>query len=108
MARVCYERLNHSGRTISRDQYEEMRERTATRMATDEGRQVYNQRAHIAETPFAILKAAMGLRQFLLRGLPKVKTEWRWAATAFNLRKLVREIARLRAECAPSGVQLEG
>ena len=32
---------------------------------------------------------AMGLRQFLLRGLEKVKTEWRWACTAFNLGKLV-------------------
>jgi len=77
-------------------------------MATDEGRQVYNQRAHMAETPFGIIKAAIGIRQFLLRGLPKVKTEWRWAATAFNLGKLVREIARLRAEYAPTSVQLEG
>jgi transposase len=108
LARVCYERLSHSGRTISRDAYEDLRERTATRMASAEGQRLYQQRAHIAETPFAILKAAIGLRQFLLRGLPKVKTEWRWAATAFNLGKLVREIARLRAECAPSGVQLEG
>ena len=108
LARVCYDRLSHSGRTISRDEYEDLRERTATRMASDEGQRLYQQRAHIAETPFAILKAAIGLRQFLLRGLPKVKTEWRWAATAFNLGKLVREIARLRAECAPSGVQLAG
>ncbi len=108
LAGVCFARKSHSGRTISRDQYEEMRERTATRMATDEGRQVYNQRAHIAETPFGFIKAAIGLRQFLLRGLPKVKTEWRWAATAFNLGKLVREIAQLRAECASMSVQTEG
>ena len=76
-------------------------------MATDEGRQLYNQRSHMAETPFGIIKATIGLRQFLLRGLAKVKTEWRWAATAFNLGKLVREIARLRAECASSSAQLE-
>jgi transposase len=108
LAGVCYVRVSHSGRTISRDQYEPMRERTATRMATVEGRQLYNQRPHMAETPFGIIKAAIGLRQFLLRGLPKVKTEWRWAATAFNLGKLVREIARLRAECASLSVQVAG
>ena len=108
LAGVCFARKSHSGRTISRDQYEAMRERTATRMATDEGREVYQQRAHMAETPFGIIKAAIGLRQFLLRGLPKVKTEWRWAATAFNLGKLVREIARLRAECASLSVQVAG
>jgi len=70
----------------------------ATRMATASARQRYNQRPRIAETTFGILKSVLGLRQFLLRGLEKVKTEWRWACTAFNLVKLVRHIARLRAE----------
>ncbi len=46
----------------------------------------------------------MGLRQFLLRGLEKVKTEWRWAATAFNIVKLVRGIGRLRAQFAEIAV----
>jgi transposase len=35
-----------------------------------------------------------------LQALDKVKTEWRWAVTAFNVVKLVRAIGRLRAECA--------
>ncbi len=67
-------------------------------MAGESAREVYNQRPRIAETTFGNLKLIMGLRQFLLRGLEKVKTEWSWAATAFNLGKLVREIVRLRAE----------
>ena len=57
-------------------------------------------RLHAGETPFAVIKAAMGLRQFLLRGLDHVKTEWLWACTAFNLAKLIRDVARLRAEFA--------
>jgi transposase len=89
------------GRTITRDEYEEVRARTASRMASAPGRELYKQRPRIAETPFGILKSVMGLRQFLLRGLEKVKTEWRWATTAFNIVKLVRETARLRAELAP-------
>jgi transposase len=97
LAAACLSSQSRRGRTITRDPYEEVRERTAARMATESGRQRYRQRGRIAETPFAILKSVMGLRQFLLRGLEKVKTEWRWAATAFNLGKLMRYIGRLRA-----------
>tara|TARA_B100000408_G_C10139116_1_gene157591 strand:- start:177 stop:386 length:210 start_codon:yes stop_codon:yes gene_type:complete len=68
-------------------------------MSTPEARELYNQRPRIAETPFGIIKAVMGIRQFLLRGLDKVKTEWTWATTAFNLMKLVRAIGKMRAEC---------
>ena len=60
---------------------------------------------HIAETPFAILKGVMGLRQFLLRGLEKVRTEWLWACTAYNLKKLAQEKALLRAAAAAEGVR---
>jgi hypothetical protein len=98
LAAACLHAQSRRGRTITRDPYEEVRERTAARMATESGRQRYRQRGRIAETPFAILKSVMGLRQFLLRGLEKVKTEWRWAATAFNLGKLMRYVGRLRAE----------
>lgn len=104
LAEKCLSPTSKHGRTITRDPYEEVRERTAARMASESGRRLYNQRPRIAETTFGILKAVMGLRQFLLRGLEKVKTEWRWAATAFNIAKLVRAIGRLRAERARSPV----
>ncbi len=84
-------------RTVSRDQHEPLREAQAARMASERGRRIYGRRAWIAETPFAFIKTWMGLRQFLLRGLAKVRTEWLWACTAFNLRKLIGEIAKLRA-----------
>ena len=92
---------NSNARTVQRDaNHEEQREAHAAKMATAEAQEIYNRRMWIGETPFGILKAVMGLRQFLLRGLEKVKTEWLWACTAFNLAKLVREIARLRREFA--------
>ena len=100
LAAACLSPKSKHGRTITRDQYEEVRERTVARMASESGRVLYNQRPRIAETPFGILKLVMGFRQFLLRGLEKVKTEWLWAVTAFNLMKLVREIGKLRAEPA--------
>ncbi|HPM79408.1 MAG TPA: hypothetical protein PLF81_01845 [Candidatus Anammoximicrobium sp.] len=42
----------------------------------------------------------MGLRPFLLRGLEKIRTEWRWACTGGNLRKLILEVGRRRAKLA--------
>jgi len=100
LAAACLSPKCKHGRTISRDQYEETRQRTAARMASESARQRYNQRPRIAETTFGIIKSVMGLRQFLLRGLEKVKTEWRWAVTALDLIKLVRAIGKLRAEIA--------
>lgn len=100
LASSCVSERTKHGRTITRDEHEEVRERTAARMSTPSSRELYHQRPHMAETPFGILKSQMGIRQFLLRGLDKVKTEWLWASTAFNLGKLVRETARMRADFA--------
>jgi transposase len=98
LADVCLGPSSKVGRTVSRDPYEVTRERVAARMATQAARKQYNQRPRIAETTFGILKSVMGVRQFLLRGLRKVRMEWTWATTAFNLRKLVGELVRLRAK----------
>lgn len=98
LAAQCISPKSKRGRSISRDEYEEVRERTAARMATAESQALYDQRPRIAETTFGILKSIFGLRQFLLCGLDKVRLEWRWAATAFNLNKLTRNVARMRAE----------
>lgn len=98
LAPACRSEKAKKGRSVSRDVHENRRERMATKMAREDSRAIYRKRLHTAETPFAVLKHVMNLRQFLLRGLENVKTEWLWACTAFNMAKLVRETARLRAE----------
>jgi hypothetical protein len=76
----------------------ELRELLAEhRLPIAEGRATYAHRMHGAETPFAHIKQVMGVRQFLLRGLENVRTEWRWVCTAFNLQKLLNAVAALRA-----------
>jgi len=97
LAGVCLGKSARS-RSVARDQHEPSREALAARMGTPAGRKTYARRAWMAETPNSVIKAWMGLRQFLLRGLEKVRTEWRWACTAYNLRKLVTIVAGLRAE----------
>jgi transposase len=87
-------------RTVSHDQHEAERRKVALRLKTESGKKTYARRAHLAETPNGFIKDVLGLRQFLLRGLDKVRTEWLWACTAFNIRKLLIAIEKLRAEVA--------
>ena len=47
-------------------------------------------RKQIVEPVFGQIKQARGFRQFLLRGLDKVKAEWALICTAHNLTKLAR------------------
>jgi transposase len=94
----CRSEKAKRGRSVSRDEYAKCREEFAEKMSQPASQETYKKRFHAAETPFGILKRVMNLRQFLHRGLEKVKTEWLWACTAFNLAKLVREIGRLRAD----------
>jgi transposase len=62
----------------------------AEKLKTPEGRQKYRRRACTVEPVFGIIKAAMGFRQFLLRGLRKVTGEWNLVCLAYNFRRLHR------------------
>ena len=106
LAKECLAPEAKGGRTVSRDEYESARERMHAKMQTDEARATYNRRMHIGETPFAIIKGILEVRRFLLRGLEKVRMEWRWICTAYNLRKLIAAVAALRAEGGKMAVNL--
>jgi transposase len=53
----------------------------------------YRLRKQVVEPVFGQIKAALGFAGFLLRGLAKVRGEWRLVATAHNLRKLIAAAA---------------
>ena len=53
----------------------------------------YRLRKQTAEPVFGQIKQARGFRQFLLRGIDKVKGEWAIICTAHNLLKLARRAA---------------
>jgi transposase len=97
----CVLAKSKQGRSIIRDIYTPERERHAAKMRDPVTQEHYQRRMSIAETPFALIKHVMGLRQFLLRGLAKVKTEWRWTCLAVNLDKLAR--LQLGARLAATG-----
>lgn len=108
LAGKCVSKKSQGGRTITRDMYAKIREQHARKMQTPEAKERYKRRLHAGETPFGWLKHTLGLRQFLLRGLEKVRTEWLWACTAHNLRKLVSAMGRLRAEKINGAVVVTG
>ncbi len=94
----CRRNVNaRSGRKVIRDEHEATRNRHRERMKDETNTERYKQRLHFGETPFAVLKRCFDLRRFLLRGRSGVRTEFQWACTAFNLQKMMKLQAGLRA-----------
>jgi len=60
------------------------------KMQTAEAQQIYKERAGVAEFPNAWIKEKMGLRQFHLRGLVKVRLEALWACLTYNICQWIR------------------
>ena len=82
------------GRAITRDGYEDNRERMRAKINPPEGRAIYGKRKCLVEPVFGQMKTRNGFSQFLLRGLEKVKIEWKIVATAHNLLKITAAIMR--------------
>jgi IS5 family transposase len=72
-------------------------ERMRHRTATAAGRALYGLRKQTVEPVFGIIKAVMGFRRFMLRGLAKVSLEWDLVCLAYNLKRLHRMDAKLQA-----------
>ena len=64
--------------------------RMSTKLKRAGYRSRYRLRKQIVEPVFGQIKQARGFRQFLLRGIEKVKAEWALICTAHNITKLAR------------------
>jgi hypothetical protein len=60
----------------------------AHRLKTPEGRALDALRKQTPEPVFGIIKSVMGFRQFLLRGLDKVRGEWSLVTMAWNIKQM--------------------
>jgi transposase len=63
-------------------------ERMAAKVRTPEGKALYARRKVIVEPVFGQIKETRGFRRFLLRGLEKIRGEWRLVCLTHNLLKL--------------------
>ena len=57
------------------------------KLQTEEGRAAYRKRKWIAEPPNGWIKNVLGFRQFSMRGLHRVRAEWKLVCLALNLRR---------------------
>jgi transposase len=71
-------------------------DRMAAKVRSPAGQALYSRRKVIVEPVFGQIKEARGFRRFLLRGLDKVRGEWRLVCVGHNLLKLWRYGSALR------------
>lgn len=60
----------------------------AAKLQTDDGREKYRRRKAIVEPPNAWIKQVLGFRQLSLRGIEKVRCEFKLMCAALNLRRM--------------------
>jgi transposase len=77
------------GRAIIRQKNELLLQQLAQRYESDTGRRIYKLRKQKAELPFAHFKHNMNMRQLLLRGIEKVKSEISLCAIGYNLTRMI-------------------
>jgi transposase len=64
------------------------KEKMIRKLKTKKGKSIYKKRKETVEPVFGIIKSVMGFRQFMLRGLEKVNTEWALVRLSYNFKKL--------------------
>jgi transposase len=77
------------------------KEKMAHKLRTKKGRAIYKARKETVEPVFGIIKGVIGFRQFLLRGLEKVNTEWDLVKAAYNFKKLHRMLYGIPVPACP-------
>ena len=63
-------------------------EAMAHRLQSPNGKKLYALRKQIPEPVFGIIKSVLGFRQFLLRGIDRVRGEWSLVTMAWNMKRM--------------------
>src|SRR3982750_3376886 len=99
---VCCPGNRLHGRSVVRPVYAPEVRKFAETMETESAKAIYRQRGAVAEFPNAWIKDKLGLRQFRLRGLIKVRLEVMWAALTYNIQQWAR--LSWRAKLTPAQI----
>ena len=92
---VATGRMKHTSQVVPAPrgripQWATVKERMARKLRTVKGRRLYGKRKTIVEPVFGQIKHVRNFRQFLLRGIEKVTSEWDLVCLGHNLLKLFR------------------
>ena len=86
---------NAMGREVGRGRDDDVRARHHDRMSDAKHKSDYRLRKQVVEPVIGIIKQVMGVRKFLLRGIPYVEAEWDICCAALNIKKLGRWALRI-------------
>jgi len=98
----CCPGNQHHGRSVIRAVHSPEVRSFAEKMQTETAKSIYRQRGAVAEFPNAWIKDKLGLKQFRLRGLIKVRLEVLWAALTYNIQQWIRLSWRMKLALAPN------
>ncbi len=73
---------------LFRGKHEHLIEKNRNKLISEQGRKDYQKRMHTVEPVFGNIKFNLGFRQFLVRGISKVKGEFSLMCIAHNLKKI--------------------
>ena len=77
-----------TGRSIWRRLVDKKIKQMRSKLDSESGKAIYSKRKHIVEPVFGHIKSVLGFTGFHLRGLEKVKAEFKLVAIAHNLKKI--------------------
>lgn len=81
--------ISKKGRKIVRLKNEQLKDKLAALYQSDNGQRIYKLRKQKAELPFAHFKHNMNMRQLLLRGIEKAKSEISLCAIGYNITRMI-------------------
>ncbi|MBI5574378.1 MAG: IS1182 family transposase, partial [Elusimicrobia bacterium] len=82
--------ISKNGRFIWISEHQHLIDKMRRKLSTKKGKKIYAKRKITAEPVFGNLSQNLGFREFLLRGLEKVKGEFSLMCSAHNLLKIAR------------------
>jgi len=88
-AQCCGANQEH-GRSVERKQENAALGAFREKMNTEKAQAIYRRRGPVAEFVHAWIKTKLGLRQFHVRGLRKVRAEMLWTCFTYNLQQWIR------------------
>jgi transposase len=90
----CCKAKDGSGRTITTDDKEPLRQAMVDKMKQEESQKIYKKRKTIVEPVFGQIKANLGFRGFSVRGIMRAGGEFSLVCAAHNIKKIVQAIKR--------------
>ena len=95
----CCPENRSQGRGILRFEESAVVQAFREKMASEQAQAQYRRRGRVVEFCHALIKSKLGLRQFHVRGMPKVATELLWACFTYNVQHWIR-LSKLQNEPA--------